>query len=226
MDLAGMHAALADASRLAIAQYLYDADATPGQLGERFGIPTNLMAHHLGALAVAGLVRRRRSEHDGRRQYVQLEHSDPVVRELVSVGIAARREPGRVLFVCTRNSARSKLASALWRRHSAVPCADAGTTPAPSPHRSAISVADHLGLALDRQMHEVERTRRPGDLVVTVCDHVQETWSHGRDSLHWSVPDPVPMGAEAAFRCTAETLEARISILATQIQKEPSNVEH
>lgn len=226
MDLVEVHAALADPLRLAVAQYLYDTDETPGRLGERFSVPSNLLAHHLGVLAAAGLVTRRRSEHDGRRQYLQLSHFEPMVRQLVGVGIGVRPQPERVLFVCTRNSARSKLASALWRRHSLLPSADAGTAPATAPHHTANAVAERLGLSLDRAMRDVERARRPGDLVVTVCDHVQETWDHDGPSLHWSVPDPVPGGAEADFVGAAETLEARISILAPQFQKESSHDQH
>lgn len=226
MELAGMHAALADPLRLAIAQYLYVTDATPGQLAQRFEVQSNLMAHHIGTLVAAGLVTRRRSEHDHRRQYVQLAQSDSLVSELVRIGLAQRPMPGRVLFVCTRNSARSKLASALWRRHSPVPSADAGTDPGAAPNPTAAAVAERLGLALERGMHDVESVRRRDDLVITVCDHVQETWAHDDAALHWSVPDPVPLGREADFVDAAETLEARISVLAPQFQEEHNHDQH
>jgi hypothetical protein len=47
-------------------------DRTPRELGELIGVPTNLLAHHLGVLDGAGLIERRASSGDGRRRYVVL----------------------------------------------------------------------------------------------------------------------------------------------------------
>lgn len=225
MGLVDQHAALADPSRLAIAQYLHASDATPGELGQRFAIPSNLMAHHLRSLEKAGLVESHRSEHDARRHYVRLRHEDPAVPELVAVGLGAPTPPTRVLFVCTRNSARSKLAAALWRRVSDVPAADAGTAPAEAPHPMTRRVARRLDLEIDAAMHRVEDTLR-GDLVVTVCDHVHETWGGPAGRLHWSVRDPVSSGTEAAFERTAAALSTRIENLATHLLKGSTHVQH
>ena len=44
---AALHAALGDPTRLAIVQDLAASDRAPKDLGERHGVPTNLLAHHL-----------------------------------------------------------------------------------------------------------------------------------------------------------------------------------
>ncbi len=217
MDLVAVHAALGETSRLCIAQRLLHSDATPAELGAELSIPSNLLAHHLRALEAAGVVTRHRSEHDARRSYVSLARG--VVRQLVAVGSPPPLTPSRVVFVCTRNSARSKLASSIWRARSRVPTVDAGTTPADRPHALALATARRRGLRLDPTMHHVDDVARAGDLVVTVCDHVHETWPHAPE-LHWSVPDPVPVGNPDAFDSAADLLLSRIDDLATHLEKE------
>ena len=222
--LVDLHAALADPSRLAVAQLLYANDATPGELGERLGLPSNLLAHHLRALEAAGVIARHRSEHDRRRHYVTLRIDRPYVGSLVAVGLEGVKVPRRVLFVCTRNSARSKLAAAIWRAGSDIPSADAGTAPAPGPHPLTARVAGRLRLHLDQVTRHVDQARKRGDLVVTVCDHVHETWPEAASAMHWSVPDPVAIGDEEAFVSAAEILRTRIALLATNLQKGTSHV--
>ena len=51
------------------------------------------------------------------------------------------RAVSRVVFVCTHNSARSQLATALWAQRSMVPVASAGTRPAARVHPRAVRVA-------------------------------------------------------------------------------------
>src|ERR1043166_7903321 len=106
---AKIHAALGDPARLAMADILATGDASPGEIGAHLGMPTNLVAHHLGVLADAGVIERRRSEHDRRRRYLQLRP-----RALAALHPPRLSAPRRVVFVCTRNSARSQLAAALW----------------------------------------------------------------------------------------------------------------
>src|SRR5262245_4196502 len=104
---AKIHAALGDPARLAIADILTVGDASPGEIGARLGMPSNLVAHHLGVLADAGVIGRRRSEHDRRRSYLRL-----LPAALAALRAPALAAPRRVVFVCTRNSARSQLAAA------------------------------------------------------------------------------------------------------------------
>ena len=99
---AARHAALGDPVRLAIVDELAASDRSPVELRHRFGLESNLLAHHLDVLESVGLVNRTRSSGDGRRRYVHLLR--PALADL-SVGTPPRTGPA--LFVCTRNSARS-----------------------------------------------------------------------------------------------------------------------
>ncbi|MGB3374019.1 MAG: winged helix-turn-helix domain-containing protein, partial [Microbacterium sp.] len=64
------HAALAEPVRLRIMDLLVRSDLSPTELGRRLGLASNLLAHHLNVLEAEGLLRRGRSEGDGRRSYV------------------------------------------------------------------------------------------------------------------------------------------------------------
>lgn len=211
---ARIHAALGEPVRLAIADFLAVADASPGEIGTRLGMPTNLVAHHIGVLADAGVVERRRSEHDRRRSYLRLRPT-----ALAALRVPGRAAPPRVVFVCTRNSARSQLAAALWTRHSPIPVSSAGTEPASRVNPRAVRTAERHGLRLDP-----DRTQRldpvggPGDLLIAVCDHVHETLPAQRTRLHWSIPDPVPVDTDDAFEAAYADLADRIERLAPTLE--------
>ena len=221
MDVLVAHQALADESRLAIAQALVTRDLAPGEIAERWQLSTSLVAHHLNVLAEAGLVVRRRGEHDGRKSYIALRHDDPAAVALVSVGAPGIVSPGRVVFVCTRNSARSKLAAAWWRRMSGVPAVDAGTDPAAAPHPLALRTARRHGLEVDRVMRGVGDTVHGDDLVIAVCDHVHETLPDRLPRWHWSVPDPVPAASSASFDQACPTVGARVRDLHQALSPNP-----
>ena len=177
------------------------------------GQPSNLLAHHLRLLERSGLIERGRSEADRRRTYVRLVHSALPARIMPSVTAP------RVVFVCTHNSARSQLASALWARRSAVPVASAGTHPARRVHRRAVSVARRHGLTLDgARTADVAAVLRADDLVVAVCDSAYEELGDLADRLHWSVPDPVPVDTPAAFEKAYEEIEQRVDRLVDAVQ--------
>jgi len=212
---ARIHAARGDRARLAIADILTLGDASPGEISAHLGMPTNLVAHHLGVLADAGVIARRRSEHDGRRSYLHLR---PGALTVLRPPRLAR--PRRVVFVCTRNSARSQLAAALWVEASPVPAACAGTDPAPRVDPRAIRTARRHGLRLDPAgTHRIDEVTADGDLVIAVCDHVHETLPADRGRLHWSVPDPVPVDTDSAFEATYTDLSDRISRFAPTLQE-------
>ncbi|WP_433476182.1 helix-turn-helix domain-containing protein [Spirillospora sp. CA-142024] len=217
-ERAAIHAALAEPARLAVIDALVLGDASPGELADKLGLPSNLLAHHLKVLAGAGLVQRGRSEADRRRTYVRLVPSalaglNPAVAVLT-------RAATRVVFVCTHNSARSQLAAALWNqnvRHPEVPAASAGTSPSPRVHPRALGLAHRHDLQLDpdRTAH-VRDVLRPGDLVVAVCDNAYEDLLQAA-GLHWSVPDPVRVGTDAAFETAFTDIAARVERLAPAI---------
>ena len=56
----------------------------------------------------------------------------------------------------------------------------------------------------------------PGDFVVTVCDSAREELGDAA-SVHWSIPDPVRIGTEAAFDTAYTALEGRVGELATRL---------
>ena len=103
---AAVHAALADPARLAITDTLLAGDASPSELAAMLAMPSNLLAHHLHVLEQAGVITRRRSEGDRRRTYLRL-----IPGALDPLTAPPARTAGRVLFVCTANSARSHLAA-------------------------------------------------------------------------------------------------------------------
>lgn len=213
---ARIHAALGDPARLAIADALAVGDSSPGEIGARLGMSTNLVAHHLGVLADAGVVERRRSEHDRRRSYLRLRPA-----ALAALATPSLAPPRRVVFVCTRNSARSQLAAALWARHSPIPAASAGTEPAARVNPRAVRTARRHGLQLHpaRTAH-LDAVAGDGDLLIAVCDHVHETLPSHRPRLHWSVPDPVPVDTDEAFESTYADLADRIDRLAPALPAE------
>jgi protein-tyrosine-phosphatase len=136
----------------------------------------------------------------------------------LAVAQAHLRAP-RVVFVCTNNSARSQLASALWARSSSVPVAAAGTHPAETVHRRAIAVARRHGVSLDdARTADVSAVLRPGDLVVAVCDSAHEELDPAVGALHWSVPDPVRVGTAAAFEQAYAELRLRVDRLAGSVE--------
>jgi protein-tyrosine-phosphatase/DNA-binding transcriptional ArsR family regulator len=208
---ASRHAALADPVRLTIVDLLAFGDHSPHELLGELSLASNLLSHHLKVLESAGLVTRSRSEGDRRRTYVRLETD--VLRDL---GPAPHVDASRVVFVCTANSARSQLAEHIWRTHSRIPVASAGTAPAAVVAPGAIDVAAAHGLDLShaapRLLRDVEH---PGDLRITVCDNAHEALGHS--DLHWSVPDPVAADSRAAFESAYQDLTRRIAAFATNV---------
>jgi protein-tyrosine-phosphatase len=206
---------MGEPSRLAVTDLLAVGDLSPGEIAAALGLPGNLLAHHLRILEAAGVVRRLRSEGDGRRVYVSLALDPP------DLAIPHLGEVGRVVFVCTRNSARSQLAAASWRRVSAVEVASAGTSPADTVHPGAVAAGAAHGLRLVgvRPVHVRDvLAGDPGDLVVAVCDAAYESVDPRRPDtasrLHWSVPDPVRDASPRAFEAALRDIRKRVARLA------------
>lgn len=211
MDLdarAALHAALGEPARLAIVDELSSSDRSPTELGEMLHLPGNLIAHHLDALERVGLIERQVSAGDRRRRYIRL-----VRRQLADLGIATARPAGRVLFVCTNNSARSQLAAALWTARTGEQAGSAGTQPADRVHPGAVAAARRAGLDLSNAVPRSLTPAEVADLYVTVCDRAHEELRPDVSNWHWSIPDPVAARNADAFDTALHDLDDRIRSL-------------
>ena len=206
---AARYAALGDPVRLAIVDELTLSDRAPVELRRLLGIESNLLSHHLDVLETVGMINRSASSGDGRRRYVQLVRGS--LRDLAPV---QRIRPDRALFVCTRNSARSQLAAALWRSLAGAPAESAGTHPADRVHPRAVAAAKRAGLDISESVPQtLDQVAFVPDIVVTVCDQAHEELSADDTWLHWSVPDPVIVGTRLGFDHALAQLRERITAL-------------
>jgi ArsR family transcriptional regulator, arsenate/arsenite/antimonite-responsive transcriptional repressor / arsenate reductase (thioredoxin) len=204
---AELHAVLGEPVRLAIVDELALSDRAPSELSERFGLPTNLLAHHLSMLERAGLVERLVSAGDRRRRYIRL-----APEALARLGERPAGTTGSALFVCTHNSARSQLAAALWRRLTGLGARSAGTEPAEGVHPGALAAAARRGLDLAGATPRLLTVDDfvDAELVVTVCDRAHEEVDLPPSALHWSIPDPVSAPEPDAFDRAVDALEMRM----------------
>jgi protein-tyrosine-phosphatase/DNA-binding transcriptional ArsR family regulator len=207
------------------------------------GEPQNLVSYHLRLLRDGGLVTTTRSSFDGRDSYYHLDLdrcADALAATASSLHPAvgpARRPPagsGRsrqaaVLFVCTGNSARSPIAEALLRHHTAdrVAVASAGTHPKPRMPRNTERVLREtfgIDLADQRPRHVGTLTRQRFDHVITLCDKAREAcpdFAHQPRRAHWSIPEPT---SYRLFRVTAEDINTRIRHLLPVLATSPPEV--
>ncbi len=217
-------AALADPARLQVIDALVLGDTSPGELGTHLGLSSNLLAHHLGVLEREGLVARHRSQADRRRSYLRLI---PGALDGLLPGLTQRSPSAapvtRLVFACTANSARSQLAAALWSQKSPVPATSGGTDPAPKIAPGARAVADRHQLPLTQAAPRLLPDLTEEDFLVTVCDNAYEDLQNagalgapGR-RVHWSVPDPVPIGSMKAFDDVYADLQRRVITLARHL---------
>lgn len=114
----------------------------------------------------------------------------------MTAGRTAAREPTRVLFVCTGNSARSIMAEALLRHHGGdrFEVASAGTEPR-GVNPLTLRVLDEAGLDASwaRSKSVTEFLDQRFDYVVTVCDQARQVcpvFPGVHESLHWGYEDP------------------------------------
>ncbi|MDY7090925.1 MAG: ArsR family transcriptional regulator [Actinomycetota bacterium] len=216
------------------------------------GQPQNLISYHLRLLRDGGLVTAIRSSFDGRDSYYHLD-LDSCAHALAGAGTALhpalhldsttpappahpKRPPRTVLFVCTGNSARSPIAEAQLRRHTAghVQVISAGSRPKPQIHPHAVrALRDHFGVDIAGQhpRHLDTLTGRRFDYVITLCDKAREVCPDFGDQagrLHWSIADPAAAGDQdnyPAFLRTAADIDTRVRhLLPVLASTEPKEI--
>jgi protein-tyrosine-phosphatase/DNA-binding transcriptional ArsR family regulator len=240
--------ALAQESRLEVFRAL--ARVAPeglaaGTLADELGVPPSTLSFHLDHLLNAGLVRR---ERDGRSLVYSLDVGavneliwfvgedacqgnvalavDPLarIRERVDAAKAPAGRP-RVLFLCSRNSARSQMAEAILRREAGdrFEVHSCGLRPAPIDPLT-LRVIEEAGLDVSPL-----RSKDLGDFLgklsihhaIIVCeaanDHCPKLHPFALHLHHWPFPDPVEVegtGDErlAAFRGVRDAIEERIRV--------------
>jgi len=203
---AKLFAALGDPVRLAIIEDLMVSDAAPRDLSERHELPSNLLAHHLSVLEDAALIARSVSEGDRRRRYLTLRYD-----ALAGLNLQPAAPNGPVLFVCTRNSARSQLAAAIWNSLADSPAASAGTEPATAIHPGTLSAAARAGLDLSgATTQHYDEVDVGSTQIITVCDQAHEHIERELGHWHWSTPDPVARPTAKSFDSALHRLKDRI----------------
>jgi arsenate reductase len=143
------------------------------------------------------------------------------------------REPVRVLFVCTGNSARSVMAEALLRQHGGgrFEVFSAGTEPK-GINPLTLRVLSDAGIdaSAARSKSVSEFLGQSFDYVVTVCDEARQAcpvFPGVHESLHWGYEDPAEaVGTEeqrlAVFRRVFVQLAERVRQFAILTQRQPA----
>ena len=190
------------------------SDRMVHELIDLVGEPQNLVSYHLGKLRDARLVRARRSSADRRDAYYSVDLSRfgellATTGDALHPGLRPTPPPpsgGRVLFLCTGNSARSQMAEALARVRSGgrVEAHSAGSHPKALHPHAVQAMRDEHGIDLtgQRPKNLTELAGERFDRVVSLCDRVREVCPElpgHPETTHWSIPDPAGTSPEESL---------------------------
>jgi arsenate reductase len=238
-------AALAQETRLDIFRILVErgpAGVPAGEIGERLKLPSPTLSFHLNQLRYTGLVSSRRQSRmiiysarfrtmNGLIEYLTenccTEQADPTVFTRPHAPTISGRE-FNVLFLCTRNSARSIMAECAMNRWGGgrFHAFSAGSRPAGAVHPITLQVLKELKYETNRlaskNWNAFARSGSPPlDFVFTLCDRaaaeVCPAWPGQPIRAHWGVQDPVAVAGSSADRRRAfvkayDELDQRIRI--------------
>ena len=236
---------LSDPLRWQLVAELGRSDRRVGELVQLVGKSSNLVSYHLAQLRHGGVVSARRSSADARDVYYRADlvrcrdlvgeagrslHSGLSLAPTPGVHGASSGTTGRLLFLCTGNSARSQIAEALVEHQSAgtVDARSAGSHPTPL-HPNAVRVMAERGIDIaDRSTKSVTRFAcHRFDRVITLCDRVREICPEFPQVpivAHWSIADPAADGASdaatyPAFQRVADEIETRVEMLLADLDR-------
>jgi ArsR family transcriptional regulator, arsenate/arsenite/antimonite-responsive transcriptional repressor / arsenate reductase (thioredoxin) len=221
-------AALAQETRLEILRLLVERGSggmPAGEIGDRLKLPSPTLSFHLNQLRHAGLV-------DSQRQSrliiynAKLRTMDDLLgylsdkccadRPLKTAPVLAHRPPApkhlyNVLFLCTRNSARSIMAECAMNRwgEGRFRAFSAGNKPRGEVHPITVQVLKQFGYETNglssKSWAEYAQPDSPKlDFVFTLCDRAAAetcpTWPGQPIRAHWGVEDPVAVFGRSARR--------------------------
>jgi arsenate reductase (thioredoxin) len=143
------------------------------------------------------------------------------------------RDPIRVLFVCTGNSARSIMAEALLRHHGGdrFEVHSAGTEPrGVNPLTLRVLADAGIDASFAKSTSVTDYLGQKFDYVVTVCDQARQVcpvFPGVHESLHWGYEDPAEAeGTEeqrlAVFRRVFIQIGERVQQFAVLTQRQPA----
>jgi ArsR family transcriptional regulator, arsenate/arsenite/antimonite-responsive transcriptional repressor / arsenate reductase (thioredoxin) len=215
---AAAFAALGQPTRLALIQNLQSAgpEGLPaGEIAESLGVPPSTLSFHLRALEDAGLI-------TPQRQGRQVLYANAPATFAALVGflggatapIAAPGRAMRVLFLCTRNSARSIMAEAILNRIGGgrFRAYSAGSEPAPDgPLPEVLAQLQALGHDVaplrSKSWEEFSGPDAPRfDFIIALCDTLEgqrcPDFGDTTTSAAWPLPDPAKFSGSGAERAT------------------------
>ena len=214
---ARVHAALGEPARLAIVDRLVAGDASPGELGAAIGL-----AHEPAGASSAGAAGRRgRSAGCSPRVTGDAPTCSCAWTTRWCAATVGRRagragRGRRVVFVCTAQlgalATGGRGLGAGQPGSGGVGGHPSGAAGAPEGGRRRPPARAAAGPG------PAPRTwttwSASGDLVVAVCDQAHEELDPELPRLHWSIPDPVRVGTDAAFDAAYDEITRRIDVLA------------
>lgn len=239
---------VSDPHRWQLLAELARSDRRVGELTGLIGQPQNLVSYHLAELRAAGIVTSRRSSADRRDVYYRADlgrcrdllaeaggvlHPGLQLAPPPSLPNGSRRARGRILFLCSGNSARSQMAEALLLERSGgiIDARSAGSHPKPlQPNAVRVMAERGIDIAGNTTKHLRQFARMRFDRVITVCDKVREVcpeFPGATATAHWSIADPAASGdtddaTYPAFRHVAHELEDRIEFLIAEFATRPA----
>jgi len=245
-ELISALAGLAQQTRLEIVRMLArrgPEGMPPKEIADRLGLPFPTLSFHLNHLKQSGLVsshrRSRTVLYDARMRTLDdaiaylIDHCGARAERL-SVprrNASPSRPPMKVLFLCTRNSARSVMAECAMRRwgEGRFEAFSAGSNPAPEVHPSTLRLLRELNYIVEglrsKSWSQFGSSDAGGlDFVFTLCDRAAAepcpAWPGQPLRAHWGIRDPLAGKTSAAtmrrrFRETYTAIERRVRIFAS-----------